>query len=145
MFKKICFAGLLLTLSLFSCRQDDKRLSENAVTVCIADDPDRLTPFISTSGYATQVVRQIFQTLLSVNPQTLATEPCLAKAPPTIATIDTGKLKGGIAYTFELQDAARWDDGTPITAADVAFSLKDRKSTRLNSSHSTLSRMPSSA
>ena len=59
---------------------------------------------------------------------------------------------------FVLRDDARFHDGTPITVADVAwtfetlrskghpfFSTLDRKSTRLNSSHTDISRMPSSA
>jgi microcin C transport system substrate-binding protein len=44
---------------------------------------------------------------------------------------------------FHLRATARFSDGSPITADDVAFS--DRKSTRLNSSHNSESRMPSSA
>ena len=37
------------------------------------------------------------------------------------------------------------DIGNPADAAEVLAPVRDRKSTRLNSSHSTLSRMPSSA
>lgn len=124
--KNLLRATVFLSLATFfsACKQDDKRLSENTVTVAISDEPDRLTPFISSSGYATQVIRHIFMPLLAVNPQTLVTEPYLAKAIPTQTLIDTGAFKGGIGYTFELQDAAKWDDGSPITAADVEFSLK---------------------
>ena len=46
-------------------------------------------------------------------------------------------------YTFHLRDGVKWHDGEPFTAEDVKFT--DRKSTRLNSSHTDISRMPSSA
>ena len=44
----------------------------------------------------------------------------------------------GLTYTFELKPNLKFASGNPLTA-------EDRKSTRLNSSHIPLSRMPSSA
>ena len=40
---------------------------------------------------------------------------------------------------------AEYGDAQPLAGARIAGSLQDRKSTRLNSSHLKLSRMPSSA
>ena len=47
----------------------------------------------------------------------------------------------GMKYTFTLRDGLRWHDGQPVRSEDCV----DRKSTRLNSSHTMTSRMPSSA
>ena len=52
---------------------------------------------------------------------------------PYIA-IPIALLTGWALYTFVLGDSANFEGGDP-----------DRKSTRLNSSHSSVSRMPSSA
>src|SRR5207248_5624249 len=43
--------------------------------------------------------------------------------------------------TIKLNPAAQWSDGQPVTSQDVlyTFQTQDRKSTRLNSSHRTIS------
>ena len=46
-----------------------------------------------------------------------------------------GVILGALAWAFSFFDKILW----------LAFKIADRKSTRLNSSHGTLSRMPSSA
>src|SRR3546814_9722994 len=52
-------------------------------------------------------------------------------------------------FTFTIADGAGFADGSPVEAKDVTWSLerranlKDRKSTRLNSSHQSAPRMPS--
>ena len=57
----------------------------------------------------------------------------------------------GEKITFGVEDAAKYAHlsasipGTQVTSVAKAIAISDRKSTRLNSSHSTLSRMPSSA
>ena len=59
----------------------------------------------------------------------------------------------GNTFSFALRPEATFSSGLPVTGNDVAYSLlalkgaghPDRKSTRLNSSHFTQSRMPSSA
>ena len=61
----------------------------------------------------------------------------------------------GKTYTFTLRPDLRWSNGDPLTSDDFRFSWlralnpatgsPDRKSTRLNSSHEWISRMPSSA
>ena len=45
----------------------------------------------------------------------------------------------------EGEPVARWLSGTGVSASVFRYPLKDRKSTRLNSSHLPTSRMPSSA
>ena len=62
----------------------------------------------------------------------------------------------GKQLSFRLRRGVKWHDGKPFTSADVVCTFDlllggesesklDRKSTRLNSSHIPLSRMPSSA
>ena len=53
----------------------------------------------------------------------------------------TTQLTRGIALNIPLVSAAM----DTVTEARLAITMADRKSTRLNSSHTVLSRMPSSA
>ena len=62
----------------------------------------------------------------------------------TAASVAEGKAKLRESYDFVLLDV--WfPDGSGLDLLALAMETADRKSTRLNSSHSELSRMPSSA
>ena len=78
--------------------------------------------------------------------------------PLSLATYPTGSKRFIIVFTAILAAVMELIDTTIVNVAlnqmagslgatieDVAWVITDRKSTRLNSSHSTLSRMPSSA
>ena len=71
----------------------------------------------STDGYLSM---KLFQSLLSFDFETLEMIPLLAEQRPHIENLSSGKVK--IAYT--IREKARWDNGQPITADDVAFTLK---------------------
>lgn len=122
--------AMCLALLVGACKSDPK--TENAawkrttsdVILRLENNPDRLNPLLSTSGYGSQVNNQIFQFLMSVNPQTLELIPQLLKSKPTATDITEGTWKGGVAYAMEIHDKAMWDNGTPVTANDYAFSLK---------------------
>jgi peptide/nickel transport system substrate-binding protein len=83
-----------------------------------------LNPLLPTTGYSNYLAARIFQTLGEVDPQTLELVPLLIKSIPKVRTVTEGSYKGQLAYDFEIQEAAVWDDGTPITANDVIFTLK---------------------
>ena len=137
-------AFFLISLVFFAaCRNEPKgantatadRPSGNNVVVRLTGEPERLNPLTTEEANAIQVMNQIFLPLLDFDPETFALTPVLAKSRPTVATIDTGKLKGGTAYTYEIRDEAQWSNGQPVTAADVAFTIKailNRKSGAAN-------------
>jgi ABC-type transport system substrate-binding protein len=41
----------------------------------------------------------------------------------------------GIAYTFEIHEEAVWDNGTPITGYDYAFTIKSILNPKVNAAH----------
>ncbi len=124
----LCAAILLLT----QCRPDpsgqsdtvDFKRTGNTAVVRLDLDPDYLNPVLSTNTYARQVMDHLFLYLASVDPQTLQFQPQLAKAMPVVEPITEGPYAGGVAYTFELHEAAVWDDGSPVTGHDYVFTLK---------------------
>lgn len=114
-------------IALFNaCKSDSTNtpLTGNAVYVRLAAEPNGLNPLTTEDGSSIQVTSQIFQSLLEFDPQTLELTPVLAKSRPIVTSIDTGRFKGGSAYTYEIREEATWKDGSPVTAADVAFTVK---------------------
>ena len=121
------FLLALLVVLAFSACQDEATVSESqpfSVIARIPAEPDKLNPLITFQAYSRVVNEQLFQYLLQFNPKTLQMEPQLAESRATITEITEGPYTGGVAYGFEIRPEARWDDGQPVTAEDVAFSLK---------------------
>ena len=127
--KKAIFTSFLLisVVALFQfCRSDNKsaQLTGNKTYIRLSGEPEKLNPLTTEEGNALQIMPYLFPTLLDFDPQTLELIPVLAKSRPIIATIDTGKMKGGTSYTYEIREEAMWDNGTPVTAADYIFTIK---------------------
>ncbi|MGH0032876.1 MAG: ABC transporter substrate-binding protein [Myxococcota bacterium] len=80
-------------------------------------DPDRLNPYTSSDRGASIAMSSIFQTLLTIDPETLDQVPLLAKALPEIS-------EDQLSYTFALRREPTFADGRPLTSEDVVFSLK---------------------
>jgi peptide/nickel transport system substrate-binding protein len=128
--KHLSYAFLLLLLGLLACKTDPKKdtviykRAGNEVLVRLSAEPDRLNPVLTTNVYARQIADQIFQYLITVDPETYEFIPLLAKALPTTTDITEGPLQGGVAYGFEIHDQAVWENGSPVTGNDFAFTIK---------------------
>lgn len=121
---KLFFALILSFFFLSSCETPERQQSEKfSITVLQIQEAHRLNPILR-SGYGRHITPVLFQKLLDFSPETLELTPQLAKTKPIEMPITEGDWQGGIAYSFELHEAANWDNGTPITGHDVAFTLK---------------------
>lgn len=100
------------------------KYSDNVVRVRLTAEPDRLSPILTTSGYARPIYEQLFLPLLEYNKGTLAFEPALAKARPSMEEITEGPNAGGIKYDYELFEGATFSDGQAVTVEDVIFTFK---------------------
>lgn len=107
-----------------ACKDTPKQPQEMNINVRLVAEPERVNPWLTEESSALQLAHQLYQPLLGFDPATHELKPILAKSKPTSQPIDTGILRGGTIFTFELHDSARWDNGTPVTAADVEFSFK---------------------
>jgi peptide/nickel transport system substrate-binding protein len=119
--------SFLFVFSFQNCKSDGKgsaALTGNNVHIRLNAEPPKLNPLTTEEVNAKTILENIFMNLLDFDPQTGALTPVLAKSLPTVATIDTGKYKGSLSYTFEILDEATWEDGSPVTAADVVFTVK---------------------
>jgi ABC-type transport system substrate-binding protein len=92
------------------CRRTD---GEQPVRIGLAEPPRTLNIWLASDANSNKVLSQIYQPLYALDPETLAPVPWLAAAMPRHDPVDN-------TYTVVLRPA-RWSDGTPLTAADVAF------------------------
>jgi peptide/nickel transport system substrate-binding protein len=74
---------------------------------------DSLNPFVGLNQDSFNSWEQIYPQLVQYNPRTLAFEPDFATA--------WSSSDGGLRWTFHTVANAKWSDGTPLTAADVAW------------------------
>lgn len=90
------------------------------LTIGLASEP----PHLVLSGPPTwvfyQVVRQIGNSLVSFDPETLEWRPELAESWEVIEEPD-----GGMTIVFHLVRNATWHDGHPFTSADVKFTYEN--------------------
>jgi microcin C transport system substrate-binding protein len=77
--------------------------------------PKSLNYFLDNNSFTAQVFGLMFESLLGSDPLTGDHAPGLARS---WAVSDDGKV-----FTFEIDPAARWSDGRPVTAEDVCWTF----------------------
>jgi peptide/nickel transport system substrate-binding protein len=116
---------LLLLLFTF-CSQPERAPEE--VRVRVAAEPETLNPVTGyNDGRALQIINLLFQSLLSADLGTNEITPFLAEDMPGIERQDSVTL-----FTYQIREEAEWTDGSPVTAKDVAFTLKVAKAPLLS-------------
>lgn len=83
-----------------------------------------LNPFLTTLGADMYACARIFSTFGDVDPQSLELVPTLIKEIPQARKVLDGPHAGELAYDFEIIPEAVWDNGTPVTGNDMAFTMK---------------------
>ena len=81
-------------------------------------EPDNLSPFIGTVAPAFEVWYLTYDSLVGYDPKTLA--PMKGDNSTGLAT-DWSVSADGLTWTFKIRHNAKWDDGVPLTAKDIAF------------------------
>ncbi len=122
------FCTLLVVFVFGACRQDPKpaKVEQKIATVNsrLRADPDKLFPPITTFSASLQVLRLIHPTLVEFDPWTLELVPMMAKKLPEMVVVEEGPYAGKTAFDYEILEEAVWDDGSPVTGHDYAFTLK---------------------
>lgn len=126
---------VLILVTCWSCKSDapdadagketvdisgiDFKRTDNVVAMRLPEEPEVLNPILSTQSYARYVFEHIFQTLNDQDLQTYELVPLLASLPEVREGAD-----GATSYRYQLNEDASWPNGSPVTTADVAFSMK---------------------
>lgn len=133
MTKYSAFLFTILTIFLFSCKGDEnKKTVDNVLDIAMQKTPTMLNPLLNPGSTERVVFRNIFATMADFHPETYELSPILIKKLPEGVPIMEGPYKGGTQYTIEIKDEAKWDNGSPITAKDVLFTLKAIKHPNTN-------------
>lgn len=86
----------------------------DTVVVGLQEPGGVFTPYFNTSGYDGNVQSVMFEPLVDINEKG---EPIAGLAEKWDISAD------GLVYTYTLREGLKFDDGTPLTAADVEFTL----------------------
>lgn len=97
--------------------KNPSKVKDRKDTLVIATDDfsEKFNPLYADSVYDQRVCDVLYRPLIFNDEEGEMTQSDLAELPEV--------SKDNLSYTFKLKDA-KWDDGTPITAKDAAFSFK---------------------
>ncbi|MAW21542.1 MAG: hypothetical protein CMD16_04005 [Flavobacteriales bacterium] len=115
MIKKLLLS-LFLSTVLISCVKK-RDLTKNTIIAHILSQPDGLHPFNDNSAMRTFIFQYTQKTLIKLDIESLEYIPTLVKEIPEGS-------EDNLSFAYEIKDGIKWDDGTPLTAKDVAFSVK---------------------
>lgn len=106
-----------MAIGIFSCKSGK---DPAVVVVHELSDTDMLNPTNYSSASAGYIMKMVFPQLLGIDYTTLELIPWLAESRPELGETEDGKL----TITYRIREEAAWDNGEPVTAKDVEFSLK---------------------
>ncbi|GAB3528156.1 peptide-binding protein [Pontibacter brevis] len=90
-------------------------------------EPGTLNPVSYSDAGELQIINLLFQSLLSADLADDKLKPFLVADMPQVERQDSVTL-----FTYQIREEATWTNGSPVTAADVAFTLKVLKAPLLN-------------
>ena len=109
--------SLVLLLALFVVLPSDAAAqTRKELRVGVAGIPAALDPAANLDGAGPLIARQVFDTLVAYREGTTDVDPALATR--------WAVARDGLTWTFTLRDGARFHDGSPVTAAEVAASFQ---------------------
>jgi peptide/nickel transport system substrate-binding protein len=118
-------AGASALFSLFTAPGGGVVSAQEEVQVSIQwRKPQTLNPIFSTAGFEQQVERAIFGSLVRMSDQLVPTGDLAADI---VASDDA------TSYTFTLHEGTTFNDGTPLTSADVLFTFERALDKRVGS------------
>ncbi len=127
-------AALLALLPLAGCERaapsDGDAATGGTVVIAAAAEPSSLLPVVTTLPQATAIYSQLFDRLAELD-STLNTVGDAGFTPRLAKSWEWAR--DSLSVRFALDPRARWHDGTPVTARDVAFSFRLTTDPRLDS------------
>jgi ABC-type transport system substrate-binding protein len=105
---------------LAGCQSQPPRTSDTPVRIRWARDPESLAPTEQPNQNATDALNLITPSLLQLDSETKQLEPFLIESHPLSSRLGDSLMR----LTYQFRPQATWDNGRPVLAADMAFTLK---------------------
>ncbi len=106
--------ALMLMLSVLGCTPAES--PQGQLRVASLGSPVTLNPLFIRDNVSYEAVSLVHAGLITFNHETLEVEPALVKE---WSVEDEGRT-----YILSINENAKWTDGTPLTAEDIAFTLR---------------------
>ncbi|MFI6574959.1 ABC transporter substrate-binding protein [Nocardiopsis sp. NPDC050513] len=84
-------------------------------TIAVSQQVDTFNPFVAQLAVTTNVLGHVYDTLVTVDPETNEPAPALAQ--------EWEASEDGLTWTFRLRDDVVFTDGEPLTADDAVWTL----------------------
>ena len=120
----ICRLGAVLLLLAAACTRSGVAPPAASVRFAIAADPQTLDPLFAhadANSVEQQLARLAFEPFIDIDAHGRAIPVLLARI-PTVANGDLSR--DGRTIVYHLRAGVRWQDGVPVTATDVLFTLR---------------------
>lgn len=111
---------LLICILFYACKTNVNSSTQTKVVSRELTDPKSINPLNYFDENSSYVSKYTQARLIDLDIETEKILPYVANALPTVNT----NKENQIEITFEIRKNATWDDGSPITAKDVAFTIK---------------------
>ncbi len=116
---------LVFFVILSGCRTEAPPLADlDTLNIRLKKDPNKLNPVFNPSASSREVFQYIFVPLADYHPESLELYPILIEKIPEAQILSEAPYTGDLAFDISIKEDAVWSDGTAITAADYAFTVK---------------------
>ena len=114
--KRLVLLLAAFALAVASCaRRPSPPASSETLTRHLDGDPTTLDPITTNEDFGLRVEDLIFRPLVGIDKD--------RRFVPALAT-SWAASSDGLVYDFRLDPKARWEDGTPVTSEDVAYTIE---------------------
>ncbi|RZJ87854.1 MAG: hypothetical protein EOO60_11765 [Hymenobacter sp.] len=117
---KLFWVGFLLAVGSSACSSPTKPHKNTSIRIRWTRDPENLSPLVQPNQNALDALTLLHSGLLQLNFSTGTYSPALADSLPRTRLLGDSLTE----LSYQLRRAATWDDGRPVLATDVAFTLK---------------------
>lgn len=112
---------------LLACSSASQRNDEGALVVALQADGKTLDPHKAVDAASIRMIENVYESLLRHGDRLGELQPGLASS--------WSMEEGGTQVRLQLREGARFHDGSPVTSADVRFSLDRIRRERVRAAH----------